>query len=58
MVIELKRSDLDSLMDLQAIRYAAMVANMTLEQAIDAHRVYLHNRQRAKKMQTLASGNI
>lgn len=37
-VIELKRSDLDSLMDLQAIRYAAMVANMTLEQAIDAHR--------------------
>lgn len=44
-VIELKRSDQDSLMDLQAIRYAAMVANMTLEQAIDAHRVYLHNRE-------------
>ena len=37
-VIELKRSDSDSLMDLQAIRYAAMVANMTLEQAIEAHR--------------------
>ena len=40
-VIELKRSDQDSLMDLQAIRYAAMVANMTLEQAIDAHGEYL-----------------
>ena len=43
-VIELKRSDQDSLMDLQAIRYAAMVANMTLEQAIDAHRGYLSQR--------------
>ena len=43
-VIELKRSDWDSLMDLQAIRYAAMVANMTREQAIDAHKTYLRNR--------------
>ena len=33
-------------MDLQAIRYAAMVADMTLEQAIDAHRTYLQNRGR------------
>ena len=40
-VIELKRSDQDSRMDLQAIRYAAMVANMKLEQAIEAHRGYL-----------------
>ena len=32
-------------MDLQAIRYAAMVADMTLEQAIDAHRAYLRNRR-------------
>ena len=41
-VVELKRSDWDdSQMDLQAVRYAALVANMTLEQAIDAHRVYL-----------------
>ena len=45
-VIELKRSDQDSLMDLQAIRYAAMVANMTLDQAIDAHREYLMLRGR------------
>ena len=43
-VVELKRSDQDSLMDLQAIRYAAMVANMTLDQAIDAHRGYLRDR--------------
>ena len=43
-VIELKRSDLDSLMDVQAIRYAAMVANMTLEQLIEAHRGYLKSR--------------
>ena len=44
-VVELKRSDQDSLMDLQAIRYAAMVANMTLDQAIDAHRWYLKERR-------------
>jgi hypothetical protein len=46
-VIELKRSDDDSLMDLQAIRYAAMVADMTLEQAIAAHRKYLQIRGKA-----------
>ncbi len=40
-VVELKREDQDSLMDLQAVRYAAMVANMTLEQAIDAHQSYI-----------------
>ncbi len=45
-VIELKRSDSDSLMDLQAIRYAAMVADMTLEHAVIAHRNYLRNRGR------------
>ena len=44
-VIELKRSDQDSLMDLQAIRYAAMVANMTLEQVIQAHRGFLESRK-------------
>ena len=43
-VIELKRSDYDSLMDLQAIRYAAMVSNMTRVQLIDAHKQYLHSR--------------
>ena len=49
-VIELKRSDEDSLMDLQAIRYAAMVANMTLEQAVDAHRdLYAKTRKRCRR---------
>ena len=43
-VIELKRSDQDSLMDLQAIRYAAMVANMKLEKAIEARHGYLKSR--------------
>ena len=43
-VVELKRSDADSLMDLQAIRYAAMVSNMTLAQVIDAHQRYLQGR--------------
>ncbi len=43
-VIELKRSDNNSLMELQAIRYAAMVADMTLEQAIDANRAYMQDR--------------
>ncbi len=43
-VVELKRSDQDSFMDLQAIRYAAMVAGMALEQAVGAHQNYLSQR--------------
>ncbi len=43
-VVELKREDQDSMMDLQAVRYAALVANMTLEQAIDAHQSYMSAR--------------
>ena len=40
-VVELKRSDQQSLMDLQAIRYAAMVANMTWDRMVAAHREYI-----------------
>ena len=40
-VIELKRGDTGSHMELQAIRYAAMVSAMTLQQAIESHRAYL-----------------
>ena len=40
-VIELKRSDLGDLIESQAIRYAALVANMTLEQAIAGYSEYL-----------------
>ena len=43
-VVEIKRSDQDSFMDLQAIRYAAMVAGMTFEHTVDAHRNYLERR--------------
>ncbi|WP_257291869.1 hypothetical protein [Endozoicomonas sp. ONNA1] len=40
-VIELKRDDLGGHMELQAIRYAAMVANLTWDQAINAYKQFL-----------------
>ena len=43
-VIELKRGDSGGHMDLQAIRYAAMVANMTYQQTVDAYQNYLDKR--------------
>ena len=43
-VIELKRTQTGDHSELQAIRYAAMVSNMTLERIIDAHRDYLRKR--------------
>ena len=43
-VIELKRGDTGAHMDLQAIRYAAMVANMTFQQTVDAYQAYLDKR--------------
>ena len=43
-VIELKRTRSGDHSDLQAIRYAAMVANMTLDDVFDAHRRYLQKR--------------
>jgi hypothetical protein len=43
-VIELKRTDYGGHMDLQAIRYAAMVAAMTFEQVAGAHEAYLTKR--------------
>ena len=43
-VVELKRGDTGQHMDLQAIRYAAMVANMTLQQTVDTFQAYLEKR--------------
>jgi hypothetical protein len=40
-VVELKRSEDGGHMDLQAIRYAAMVSAMTFAQAVDSHCNYL-----------------
>jgi hypothetical protein len=43
-VVELKRSEDGGAMELQALRYAAMVSTMTFEQAVDAHAGYLRRR--------------
>ncbi len=40
-VIELKRDDTGAHMELQALRYAAMVARMTFDQAVNAYHSYL-----------------
>jgi hypothetical protein len=42
-VIELKRTDSGGHMDLQALRYAAMVSTMTFEQAVNTYEQYLEN---------------
>ena len=47
-VVELKRGETGGHMDLQAIRYAAMVANMTYSQAVDAYQEYLDKRARVE----------
>ena len=43
-VIELKRTRTGDHAELQAIRYAAMVANLTFDQIVESHRDYLHQR--------------
>ena len=43
-VVELKRTGTGEHMDLQAVRYAAMVSNMPLKQIVEAHRGYLAKR--------------
>ena len=40
-VVELKRSEDGGHMELQALRYSAMVSNMTFQQAVEAYRDYL-----------------
>jgi len=41
-VVELKRDETGGAMELQAVRYAAMVANITFEQLVEAHAKYLN----------------
>ena len=43
-VVELTRGDTCGHMDLQSIRYAAMVANMTYQQTVDTYQAYLEKR--------------
>ena len=43
-VVELKRGDTGQHMDLQAVRYAAMVASMTFQQTVDTFQDYLEKR--------------
>lgn len=43
-VVELKRTEDGGHMELQALRYAAMVSTMRFDQAVDAHRKYLASR--------------
>jgi hypothetical protein len=40
-IVELKRSEDGGYMELQAIRYAAMISTMTFSQLLDAHKQYL-----------------
>lgn len=44
-VIELKRTESGGHMDLQALRYAAMVSAMTFDQVTEAHEAYLARRE-------------
>ncbi len=44
-VIELKRTEGGGHMELQAVRYAAMVSTMTFEQAVEVYASYLRSRQ-------------
>ena len=44
-IVELKRTEDGGHMELQAIRYAAMISMMTWEKAVDAHREFLEARQ-------------
>lgn len=46
-VIELKRTTDSDLIDLQALRYAAMVSQMTFEEAVDTYKAYLSGREDA-----------
>lgn len=53
-VVELKRTEDGGHMELQAIRYAAMISRMTFQHLVDAHSIYLkkegHDENQAEKL--------
>jgi hypothetical protein len=51
-VIELKRDEVGGHMELQALRYAAMVARLTFEQAVDEYTRFLSRSEGAEDAQT------
>ena len=57
-VIELKRGETGEHMDLQAIRYAAMVSPLTFQQAITAHQAYLEKRGIAANAEEQINGHL
>ena len=48
-VVELKRTEDGGHMDLQAIRYGAMISTMTFDEVVSAHQVYLTSLSTAKQ---------
>ena len=50
-VVELKRTEDGGQMDLQSIRYSAMISTMTFEQAVKAHKSYLEGLGREEDAQ-------
>lgn len=51
-VIELKRDETGAHMELQALRYAAMVSTLTFKQAVEIHQQYLDKRSIEKNAET------
>ncbi len=56
-MIELKRTNSRGHMDLPAIRYAAMVSQMTFEQAVEAHQRWLDASERVRVGRPSAQGS-
>jgi len=50
-VIELKRGDTGIHMELQAVRYAAMVSKITFDQAVETYARYKHPRRQGRTLQ-------
>ena len=49
MVIELKRDEVGAHMELQALRYAAMIANMTFDKACEYFAAYIEQEKKRRE---------